>query len=215
MNKYQRIGIRIAVSTNVGLLVTAVAIVVAWRDIGNMDQIRSEQRTTRQGIRDIERSVQRYRETKATLPESLEEVRGSGGEYSVRFQQDRNGNPLDGWGRPLLYSVTGGEYVITSLGRDGRPGGIGLDCDLSNLKEWPEEAAPSLGQVLAHPSMRGIVRVCLACGVLAFLLSLAIVDPSTIRTQGILPLAITIGLTILGALFIAYFLSLIQIANYH
>jgi len=215
MNKYQQIGIRVAVSMGVGVLVAVLAILVAWRDIGNMDEIQSEQRTTRQAIRDIERAVQTYREAKATLPESLEEVRGFGSKHSVRFKQDANGNPLDGWGRPFLYSVRGGEYVITSLGRDDRPGGIGLDCDLSNLKAWPEEAVPSLAQVLAHPSMRGIVRVCRMCGVLAFLLSLMTVDPSTMRTQGILPLAITIGLTILGALFIAHFLNLIAIANYH
>ena len=199
MTKYQRIGLRVVISTTVRALVAAIGVVVAWRDVGNMDQVRSEQRATRQAIHDIERAVQRLREANKALPQSLEELRGPGGEYLLQFKRDAQGKPLDGWGRPFLYSVEGGEYVVTSLGRDGQPGGIGLDCDLSNLKEWPKEAAPTLWQVLTHPSMHGIVRVCLACGVLAFLLSLAAIDPSTIRSQGILPLALTIGLTIFGA----------------
>jgi general secretion pathway protein G len=215
MNRYQRIGLRIAISTGVGILVAVIAMVVAWRNVGDMSQVRSEQWATRQAIRDIEKVVQRYRGVKKPLPESLEELRGPGGEFPVQFQRDKKGRPLDGWGRPFLYSVEGSEYVVTSLGRDGKPGGIGLDCDLSHLKEWPKEAVPTLGQVLVHPSTRGIFLTCLECGVLAFLLSLATVDPSTLRSQGVLPLAPKLGFTILGALFVAYFQSLAQIANYH
>jgi hypothetical protein len=37
----------------------------------------------------------------------------------------------DGWGRPLLYQVnTSGIASLTSLGKDGRPGGSGQDADL-------------------------------------------------------------------------------------
>lgn len=215
MNRYQRIGIRVAISTNVGLLVAAIAIVVAWRDIGDTNQVRSEQWATRQTISDIKKSLQMYRGAGKPLPQSLEEFRGPDGEFLVQFKRDERGRPLDGWGRPFLYSVEGSEYVVTSLGRDGKPGGAGLDCDLSNLTEWPKEAMPSLGQVLGSPSTRGIIRPSLVCGVLAFLLSLATVNPRTIERQGVFPLVLQLSLTILGALFVAYFLSLVQIANYH
>jgi general secretion pathway protein G len=216
MNKYQRIGIRVAISTNVGVLVAAIAIVVAWRDIGDTNRVRSEQWATRQAISDIKKSLQMYRGAGKPPPKSLEEFRGPGGEFPAQFQRDERGRPLvDGWGRPFLYSVEGSEYVVTSLGRDGKPGGVGLDCDLSSLKEWPKEAVPTLGQVLGYPSTRGIICPCLACGVLAFLLSLATVNPRTIEDQGVFPLVVQIGVTILGVLFVAYFLSLVQIANYH
>jgi hypothetical protein len=215
MNKYQRIGIRVAAATNVGLVVAAIAIVVAWRDVGDTNRVRSEQWATRQAISDIKKSLQMYRETGKPLPKSLEEFRGPGGQFLVQFKRDERGSPLDGWGRPFLHSVEGREYVVTSLGRDGKPGGVGLDCDLSNLKEWPKEAVPTLGQVLGHPSTRGIIHPCLVCGVLAFLLSLATVNPRTIENQGVFPLVMQVGLTIFGALFVAYFLSLAPVANYH
>jgi general secretion pathway protein G len=42
--------------------------------------------------------------------------------------------PLDPWRHPYFYRVPGDgahEYELGSLGRDGRPGGTGLDADLS------------------------------------------------------------------------------------
>ncbi len=215
MSKYQWIDIRVAISTTVGLLVAVIGVVVARRNVDELSQVRSEQWATRQAIRNIEKSIQRLGEAKKGSPQSLEELRGPYGEFLVQFKRDKKGSLLDGWGRPFLYSVEGSEYVVTSLGRDGKPGGIGLDCDLSNLKEWPKEAVPTPGQVLGHPSMRSIVLACLESGVLAFLLSLAIVDPRVIKSQGVLPLAMKLGVTILGALLVAYFLILVQIANYH
>jgi general secretion pathway protein G len=39
----------------------------------------------------------------------------------------------DPWGHPVLYSLSGDNltFTITSLGRDGAPGGAGLDKDLT------------------------------------------------------------------------------------
>lgn len=42
--------------------------------------------------------------------------------------------PLDPWGHPYVYVSPGehGEVDISSTGRDGRPGGEGLDADITN-----------------------------------------------------------------------------------
>jgi len=42
------------------------------------------------------------------------------------------GVPPDPWGRPYLYKSPGehGEFDISSPGRDGRPGGDGIDADI-------------------------------------------------------------------------------------
>ncbi len=42
--------------------------------------------------------------------------------------------PLDPWGQPYVYASPGehGEVDISSHGRDGRPGGDGLDADVTN-----------------------------------------------------------------------------------
>lgn len=41
--------------------------------------------------------------------------------------------PVDPWGRPYAYSYAGGGgFDLKSLGKDGQPGGEGLDADLSD-----------------------------------------------------------------------------------
>ena len=216
MNKYQRIGLRIPISATVGILVAGIAIVVAWRNIGGWHEVRPEQWTTRYAILEIEDMVQMYRATTKALPKSLEELPRSD-ESQVHFRRDENGKPLDGWGRPFLYSTDGTKFVITSLGRDGKPGGIGLDCDLSNTNnnQWPDASRPTFGQFLAHPATRRIVLACLTCGVLAFLLNLVMVDPSTWRSHDVFPLVISLGATFLAALFVAFLMSVAEIPNGH
>ncbi len=38
--------------------------------------------------------------------------------------------PQDPWGRPYLYQSNGSTYEIRTLGRDGKPGGEGVDADI-------------------------------------------------------------------------------------
>ncbi len=39
--------------------------------------------------------------------------------------------PKDPWGRDYVYTVEGGSFTITSLGKDGKPGGEGVDADIT------------------------------------------------------------------------------------
>ena len=41
--------------------------------------------------------------------------------------------PLDPWGQPYIYTapVDGGEPTVSSLGKDGKPGGSGANADIS------------------------------------------------------------------------------------
>jgi general secretion pathway protein G len=38
--------------------------------------------------------------------------------------------PLDAWGKPYEYKSEGGGFTIRSFGKDGKPGGEGVDADL-------------------------------------------------------------------------------------
>jgi general secretion pathway protein G len=39
--------------------------------------------------------------------------------------------PVDPWGNPYVYQATPSGFALRSLGKDGQPGGEGLDADLS------------------------------------------------------------------------------------
>ncbi|PCD03699.1 type II secretion system protein GspG [Sphingomonas spermidinifaciens] len=42
--------------------------------------------------------------------------------------------PLDPWGNPYAYTSEGSGFTLKSLGKDGKPGGEGLDADLDGKK---------------------------------------------------------------------------------
>ncbi|WP_325284646.1 type II secretion system major pseudopilin GspG [Sphingomonas sp.] len=42
--------------------------------------------------------------------------------------------PMDPWGNPYSYNAQGGSFTLKSLGKDGQPGGEGLDADLDGRK---------------------------------------------------------------------------------
>lgn len=42
--------------------------------------------------------------------------------------------PQDPWGKPYVYESNGQQYLIRSLGRDGKPGGEGVDADIERKR---------------------------------------------------------------------------------
>ncbi len=116
-----------------------LAAIVAPRVIGRIDQA---QVTRVQGdLRGIEQALNMYRLDTYQYPTTEQ-----GLEALVRKPTDPNvaGNwkaggyiprlPKDPWGNEYLYLNPGnhGEIDIYTLGRDGRPGGEGLDADVGN-----------------------------------------------------------------------------------
>jgi hypothetical protein len=55
----------------------------------------------------------------------------------------------DGWGRPLIYSTNTDETVsLTSLGRDGVPGGMGDDADIvRRFRISNENGTPEVSEI--------------------------------------------------------------------
>jgi hypothetical protein len=162
----------------------------------------------------MEPLIEAYCTETKTVPQSWVELRYTMERYSFTCSED--GIPLDAWGHRFLYSVKEGHPVVTSYGRDGKPGGVGFDCDLSSDdKPLPTENMPTFSQFLLHPAAKGIVSACLACGVLAFLVSLGTVNPVALHGWAIPSLIIKLAFTILGALFVAFIMSIAEIPNYH
>jgi hypothetical protein len=151
---------------------------------------------------------------RVSLPQSLSEISsemdttpepGPGANGTV-FSDDalpfiKNGTPVDGWGRPLHYSAEGTSYTILSYGRDGKPGGKGLDCDngmvydpeyeMGVFIEFPDHDRqastymPTLYQFLFELPSKGMIQSCFLTGGLAFIMTLFLVRsvPASRREQ--------------------------------
>ena len=99
---------------------------------------KSEVKTTRAQINALEKALDQYRIDVGSYPTTEQGLaalitrpanlsRWDGPYLSKTL-------PMDPWGRPYAYKSPGehGEIDISSLGRDGRPGGDGIDADITN-----------------------------------------------------------------------------------
>ena len=99
---------------------------------------KSEVKTVKAQIVGFEKALQQYRLDTGRFPTT---------EQGLAALQARPANvakwdgpylekalPMDPWGRVYVYVSPGehGDFDISSTGRDGRPGGDGLDADITN-----------------------------------------------------------------------------------
>ncbi len=81
-------------------------------------------------LRDVRAYVEKIEDMK-TFPENLKDIDlQKSSIYPPR--KDRDGNPLDHWGNPLVYHADDTTYTIIAYARDGKPGGMGLDKDINS-----------------------------------------------------------------------------------
>jgi general secretion pathway protein G len=120
------------------IIIGLLAAIVAPQVIGRVDDAQIEK--ARADVRNIESALKFYRLDNFAYPTSeqgIESLVNKPNDPSVRNWKaggylDRV--PKDPWGNPYQYLNPGnnGEIDIYTLGRDGRPGGEGIDADLGN-----------------------------------------------------------------------------------
>jgi len=107
-----------------GLTVVGIAIYLGGGSIG-----RAKRERACQGIRAIRGALDQYRQAHGTYPPDLKALAPQA---------------PDPWGRAYAYRLEGGRAVVSSLGRDGEPGGDGPDADIA--MEWTAGQAQVSGE---------------------------------------------------------------------
>ena len=120
------------------IILGILAAIVAPNVIGRIDD--AQDARVQQDLRGIESALKFYRLDNFTYPTSeqgLEALVNKPADPNIRNWKsggylDRL--PKDPWGHAYLYLSPGnnGEIDIYTLGRDGRPGGEGIDADVGN-----------------------------------------------------------------------------------
>ena len=211
-DRQRRIFLRVLIGLAVGFAVSAIAIFVAWSEIGTTGDLRIRQMITQRTLRDVDEAIQSYRDMNHALPALLSDLKGLKDAY---LPFDDNGDIVDSWDRPFIYSRDGTSYVAISYGRDGAPGGVGLDCDLSTSMPDPPEALPTFHQFLFELPTEGIIGSCVFCGVLAVVLTLILVKPPELTLRGMIAVTPRIIVTIIGALMLSAVISVLHIPSGH
>lgn len=125
-----------------GALIFVILNVAAWYNLrGQRNMCRNQDFTRFYGLRVIGMQIANYREKHGVLPDTLAEI------PDVHAMLQQPGEPLlDSWGNPFQYRREGETYELFSYGRDGQPGGVGLDADLYVDGRNRERALPTFRQ---------------------------------------------------------------------
>lgn len=99
---------------------------------------KSEVKTARAQITALEKALEQYRIDVGSYPSTEQGLAALVTRPANVTRWDgpylSKGVPTDPWGHSYVYKSPGdhGEIDISSLGRDGRPGGEGIDADVTN-----------------------------------------------------------------------------------
>lgn len=219
---------RLAVSLTVGLLVFGVACNVAYRQFCD-SAVRYYQQFTLMDIGKVADAVEKYRAERGMLPRALTDL------PQVTGLVGEAGWPVDYWRGRLEYRTEGTHYRITSYGQDGKPGGVGLDYDLSTDDPIPRNGralvARSSLPALATPTFRQFVAdrgehanagsglmmflMSILTGAVAFLLALRITGGFVPTRLGVVGLAVRLVVVAGATVFVGTLISVFHVPTGH
>jgi general secretion pathway protein G len=125
-----------------GFTVFLILIVSAWYNLrGERNICRNQDFTRNYGLLKLDHQIKDYQEKHGVLPDTLAEI------PDVHAMLQLPGEPLlDSWGNPFQYRRQGETYELFSYGRDGQPGGVGLNADLYHDQRNRKLARPTFQQ---------------------------------------------------------------------
>ena len=206
---YFQLLVRLLACSAVAAVVAGTALVCAWNNTRDARGFWEGQAYTLHHLEALRDVLDRHRQEVGRYPERLDELRWPPPEPG---QPDRPVAPeelMDLWKQPYQYWVDGGGYTLFSLGRDGRPGGIGLDADLYG--PGMQDCRPTLRQFVFEAPSGGILLTCGLAGGCTFLLGLQQGVGKPVRW----PSLVKFGLTAVACVVTAVVMSILHIPTGH
>jgi general secretion pathway protein G len=208
----RRWAIRVLLALVTGAIVSSTAYLCAFYQYRDYYYFRFEQRQTRETLKRLQADVDRHQKDTGRLPEKLTDLESvQTGELRV----DDAGQPVDGWRRPIQYRIEADGYSLFSYGRDGQPGGQGLDADLYAGTVDKENERPTLWQFATILDNGGwILKGCVLAG--AFALALCLIGGEGWRGKRSLAVVLFAhALTALCAILTAVVISVLHLPSGH
>ena len=201
MSAKQRLAIRLVLALATGCIVAWMPLNIArgsW-----MTQFSPEQMTTQGALKRVSFVVEDYKKRHGFYPTNFQTLLPAGLDDA------------DGWKRRWVYSMSAGKPLIESLGRDGKRGGSHENADLSNLAPRPNNAQLSMWGQWMHPAALGLRIVALIVGASMATLVFVGLKEQTFERKSLLPLAISLFVSLAIAVFGAGFIAIAHVPSGH
>jgi len=224
MAKHKQWALSLAIGGAAGFAVTLIAFVAVWRNVVQTTNtspppfrmyinVCVSQSHTQWTLEDLAQAIPAYQQRTNALPATLDDLRTL--EDSDRFGFEGTPGLLDGWRRPFKYVTDGTTYTVTSLGRDGRPGGVGLDCDLTLVTPRPPSAAVTFSQFLFDCPTGEAVGACVAAGLVVFAVNLYLTQPTQLARRKMRDVCVQVIVTVVISIVFAFILGVVYVSSGH
>ena len=178
-----------------GLIIFAIGFNAAWKS--TKGQAATTQRQARRYLNMVNSAIQAYHKEHGKWPASLKKI-----------YDDTNFPSSDIWGHPYAYHLTENSYTLISYGRDGKPGGVGLDSDISVNNPHTVNNDIPFRHLITIPWAINAIKGCALAGFLTFLLIFFLVRPEDFNLDGLGCILVKLVPT----LFVLFYLTILMIA---
>lgn len=197
-NFYLKAACRFLVALLVGLIIAFTSYLCAYFNQRDAYGLVTGEPVT---IRHVQYAIEKHHENTGHWPGSLAEVE------ALKDRLNDKGQFLDPWKHPYQYRVNGDKYELYSLGKDGQPGGEGLDAD---LYAGNQPAPPTFSQFMFDLPTGGVLAACIISGVCAGLICL--LQRRDLNRGSFFLLLVA---TVIGAILLAVVISALHIPSGH
>lgn len=209
----KHLSLRLLIAGCIWLIVSGISLHVAWQQ-ANHSIAWVGQWATRNELENMGKAITAFQQKFNSNPTNFEQLQGMTNEVpemDIWFSEGFT----DGWRHPFIFTNEGMNCLIISFGRDGKPGGNGIDYDLTSSDLHPKESSPTLAQFFDNKECEGMIHWSFICGGLAALLSLLTVRVPNLTKRGLMILALSLCATLIGTLFVATMITALHVPSGH
>ncbi len=171
----------------------------------------SPQFGTQACLKQIIAAIGEYQRSHGTLPRTLDQLHHDPPLVGISIQ--------DAWGQPLVYTVYGTDYSVTSYGQDGKPGGTGWDMDLTLTSQAGDfhfvHSLPTFRQYLTASIMQNAIWTAWITGLLAAILCFVSLKPRPLTRRSIAGLLFQTGVIFVAAVLVGGIITELHVPSGH
>jgi type II secretory pathway pseudopilin PulG len=206
--------LRVLIAIVVGIVISTISIYVAWQNSNHAPAAWFQQWKTQRQLKDIGQAIIAYQQKFNTSPNTFEQLRTMTNDVPW-IEYDFENGFVDGWQHSLIFTNEGTNCLVISHGGDGKPGGKGIDYDLTSNNPHPKESSPTLAQFFDNKECEGMIDWSFIRGGLAALLSLLTVRVPNLNKRGIIILILSLCATLIGTFFVTTIITALHIPSGH
>lgn len=212
MNNIRAYVYRVALFFLIAIPIAALSLLANWQEYRHFHLFSDTNWSIRRNyIDELFFRIEYYRFMNGHYPIVLEEV----DDLDSPFRHNGDGEIVDYYDNPIQYDLVGETFTVFSFGRDGRPGGDGLDADVYSRWTGQKLTPPTLRQFYRDCQTKGLVLTSLIAGAVGGLLAVPTRNRKQPFPNSWKRIIVRIGITCAASVIAALFIGIVHLPSGH